>query len=101
MQFRIACLGFVLALLTPPLRAQQDTLALVGGTLIDGRGGAPLADASLLIAGGRIVAVGPRGAVRAPARARTVPAEGKFIIPGLMDANVHLVFGTSIELVAR
>jgi imidazolonepropionase-like amidohydrolase len=91
----------LLLTLGPGIAAGQDTLALVGGTLIDGRGGQPVADAALVIAAGRIVTAGPRASVRVPPGARTIPAQGKFIIPGLMDANVHLVFGVSIEFLAR
>ena len=32
------------------------TVAIVGATLIDGRGGAPIADASVVVRGNRIVA---------------------------------------------
>ena len=65
-------------------------MAVVGGTLIDGNGGAPIADAVVLIDGARIAAVGPRGAVRIPAGAQQIDARGRWIVPGLIDTNVHL-----------
>jgi imidazolonepropionase-like amidohydrolase len=65
-------------------------VAVVGGTLIDGNGGAPIADAVVLIDGARIAAVGPRGAVRIPAGAQQIDARGRWIVPGLIDTNVHL-----------
>jgi imidazolonepropionase-like amidohydrolase len=64
--------------------------AIVGGTLIDGNGGAPIADAVVLIDGARITAVGPRSAVPVPADARQIDARGRWIVPGLIDTNVHL-----------
>jgi imidazolonepropionase-like amidohydrolase len=64
--------------------------AVVGGTLIDGNGGAPIADAVVLIDGVRITAVGARSAVPVPADARQIDARGRWIVPGLIDTNVHL-----------
>ena len=39
---------------------------------------------------GRIVAVGPAGAVDVPAGTSVIDVRGKYVIPGLMDANLHL-----------
>ena len=39
--------------------------------------------------------------VNIPADARQINAAGKYIIPGLMDANVHLILGSSIEFIVR
>ncbi len=64
--------------------------AIVGGTVIDGNGGAPIADAVVLIDGARITAVGPRSAVPIPSDARQIDARGRWIVPGLIDTNVHL-----------
>src|SRR5258706_15124074 len=64
--------------------------AIVGATLIDGNGGAPIADAVVLIDGTRITAVGPRSAVPVPSEAREIDARGRWIVPGLIDTNVHL-----------
>ena len=50
-----------------------------------------LADQTVLIRGDRIVAVGPAGAVPLPAEARRVDGRGRFLIPGLVDAHLHLV----------
>ena len=76
----------------PAARAQAPgpVTALVGGTVIDGNGGAPLADAIVLIAGGRVLSVGPRNRVPIPPDARQVDARGQWILPGLIDTNVHL-----------
>jgi predicted amidohydrolase YtcJ len=64
--------------------------ALVGATVIDGTGSEPVRDAVVLLAGARIEAVGPRGAVVVSAGARVVDLTGKWIIPGLVDAHIHL-----------
>lgn len=70
--------------------AGDRVLALRGATVIDIAGGAPLADATVLVREGRIRWVGADSAARVPADARQVDAEGKFMVPGLWDMHVHL-----------
>jgi imidazolonepropionase-like amidohydrolase len=66
---------------------------LSAARLLDGGGDAPLADAVLLIEGGRVVALGRRGEVDAPGGApvRRVDYGEATILPGLVDAHTHLV----------
>ena len=71
-------------------RAQSQTLVLEGGTLIDGTGSAPLHDAVVVIDGSRIKAVGSRGQISYPPNARVVRTDGRTILPGLVDAHVHI-----------
>src|SRR4051794_13932911 len=66
-------------------QGQQQTLVIQGGTLIDGNGGAPVANATVIIQGNRITQVG-RG-LRAPAGAQVIDANGKYVLPGLIDAK--------------
>src|SRR5262245_39135565 len=65
---------------------------LSAARLLDG-GGAPVADAAVLIEGDHVVALGPRSAVDAPAGAsvRRVDYGDATILPGLVDAHTHLV----------
>jgi imidazolonepropionase-like amidohydrolase len=65
-------------------------IAIVGGTIIDGNGGRPIENGVLLIEGKRIIAVGGRS-MALPPQARKISAAGRYVMPGLMDANVHLV----------
>ena len=74
----------------PP--AAGATIAITGGTLIDGNGGRPLDNAIVLIRGERIVAVGAAGAVDIPADAKRNDAAGKYVLPGFIDLHVHLVY---------
>ena len=69
--------------------SRAATLAIVGGTLIDGTGAAPVADAVVVIHDGRIVAAGPRSKVKIPKDANVVDAHGKTILPGLWDMHAH------------
>ena len=91
----------VLLLAAAPSAFAQGASVVTGATVIDGTGGAPIKDAAIVIEGNRITAIGPRTAVRVPAGAREIHAAGKYVIPGLMDANVHLVLNMSIEFHAR
>jgi len=71
--------------------APKPTLALVGGQVIDGYEGPPIHDGVVLIAGDRIVAVGPRSEVAVPAGVPVVDTRGMSVLPGLMDMHVHLM----------
>jgi N-acyl-D-amino-acid deacylase len=62
-------------------------LVLRGGTLVDGLGGAPFAG-DLALAGDRIAAVAPAGALDAGA-ARVVDVAGKIVCPGFVDLHSH------------
>src|SRR5215813_4568402 len=64
-------------------------LAITGATLIDGNGGPPVSDAVIVIEGDRVTAVGPRGTVTIPRRAKVIDATGKFLLPGLWDMHAH------------
>lgn len=87
-------LSLVIALIMSPSVSTSTpqtlpAVALVGATLIDGNGGAPLEDSVILITGNRITRVGRRANVKVPAGARVIDVGGKFIIPGLIDMHVH------------
>jgi imidazolonepropionase-like amidohydrolase len=98
---RLVMLAFVCALLGTGGAALGQVTVIAAGTVIDGTGREPLTDATIVIEGSRLAEIGPRGTVTVPAGARTIDARGKFIVPGLMDANVHLVLGSSIEFIVR
>lgn len=66
------------------------TIAIVGATLIDGRGGAPVADAVVIVRGERIVAAGTRTAIGVPSDAEVIDARGLTLLPGLIDAHFHI-----------
>ena len=69
--------------------SHAETLALVGATLIDGTGAAPVADSVIVIEKGRITAAGPRSQVNIPANATVIDETGKTILPGLWDMHAH------------
>jgi hypothetical protein len=57
--------------------------------VIDGNGGTP-PGRRLLVDGARITAVGSRGTMPIPADARQIDTRGQWVLPGLVDTNVHL-----------
>jgi imidazolonepropionase-like amidohydrolase len=70
--------------------------AFVGARVIDGTGTPPIDNAVIVVRDGRIDAIGPAGTVRPPTGAQTIDLAGKFVIPGLISAHVHVsdVHGT-------
>lgn len=68
----------------------KATLAIVGGLLIDGHEGPPLYDAVVLVDGKTIVAVGTRHSLKVPEGAKVIDATGYTVMPGIIDAHVHV-----------
>ncbi|MGB8474647.1 MAG: amidohydrolase family protein [Candidatus Acidiferrum sp.] len=68
----------------------SSELAITHVTLIDATGRPPQADQTVLIAAGRITAVGAAKRIKIPKTARTIDASGKFLLPGFWDMHVHL-----------
>src|SRR5215469_12275349 len=76
--------------------AKSAPLALVGGRLIDGFGGHPLADSVIIIENERITAIGAVGTLKVPADAEVISTEGMDVLPGLWDCHVHtMILGHS------
>jgi imidazolonepropionase-like amidohydrolase len=79
-----------------------DALVLVGGTLIDGTGAAPLSDAAVVIRDDRIAFAGRRTRVTISADADVVDVGGATILPGFIDAHVHDAYSAAnLEAWAR
>ena len=70
--------------------AHTQTTALRGARLVDGSGGAPLDNATIVIRDGRIVAIGPSAGTPVPSGAEVVDYAGKTIIPGLISDHSHV-----------
>ncbi|MGW6793674.1 amidohydrolase family protein [Streptomyces chartreusis] len=77
------------------------SLLLTGATIIDGVSDKAIDDQVMLIRDGRIVAIGRPDDLPVPADAEVIDYRGKFIIPGLMNANVHLLINTFLETLVR
>src|ERR1035437_5370687 len=88
----------VAGLVTSALPAAESTpsaasvVVIQGGQLFDPVAGTMKPVAAVFIHGDRIASVAPEGGpVAIPAGAKVIDARGRFLIPGLIDAHVHLV----------
>lgn len=66
------------------------THAFTGLTLIDGTTNTPIANATLVVRDGRIIAAGASASVRVPSGAQQTSLAGKFVIPGLINTHGHV-----------
>lgn len=97
-----ACLGALSGCAHAPGPLRAD-LAIVGATVIDTRDGARLPDQTVLVAAGRVLALGPRKSLPVSPGTPIVDAAGRFLIPGLWDMHAHtlwdpVVRGTSLPM---
>jgi len=69
--------------------ASGGELALINGTLINGSGDEPVADAIVVVQDDRIMAAGPKDMVDIPANAEIIDVNGATILPGFINAHVH------------
>ena len=79
-------------LLSGRLLAQPNQVIFAGANVFDGKTKRLLPNQYVLVAGNRIVAVSPTPLAGGDA-ARIIPAQGKTLMPGLIDVHVHLVYG--------
>ncbi len=95
----IRCVLMMFAVAAAP--AHAELLAVVDGTVIDGTGSAPLKNGVVLMDNGRIAAVGSKREIVIPDGAELIDAKGKYVIPGLMDTNLHLSVNVDTELLIK
>jgi imidazolonepropionase-like amidohydrolase len=81
--------------------ADSKSIAIVHARLIDGMGGTPVENATVLVRGKMIDYAGPASGLSVPKDAQIIDAAGKTVMPGLADLHVHLQGawdGTSVDL---
>ena len=86
---RIVAIAATIFLATPLVA--QGTTAIKAARLIDGTGAPVVRNGIVVIAGDRIVAVGTQDAVAVPADARIIDLGDATLLPGFIDAHVHLI----------
>ena len=79
-----------LALALPALAGAQDALIIQHVTVIDGTGGSPVHNASVVVNDGRIAAIGPGDSVALPDGADRIDARGKTLVPGIINLHGHV-----------
>jgi imidazolonepropionase-like amidohydrolase len=87
----------LLACALAPALSAQERMAFVGARLWDGTGAPAVADAVLVVEGGRVRAVGPRASTPVPRGFTTVDLAGRFVIPGLINAHGHVGSARGLE----
>jgi imidazolonepropionase-like amidohydrolase len=97
--FVLPFLAFVLSALSTPAPAYaqnpspNDLLVLTNVTVVDVRTGALQPEQTVILERNHIYSVGPSKSAKYPRNAAIVNCRGLFLIPGLWDMHVHLVFG--------
>ena len=69
----------------------SDVVVLRAARLIDGTGAPPVANGVVVVNADRIVAAGREGTVAVPAGARRIDLGDATLLPGFVDAHVHLL----------
>jgi imidazolonepropionase-like amidohydrolase len=73
--------------------ATNELLVLNNVTVVDVRTGTLQPEQTVILERDHILSVGPSKTVKYPRNAASVNCHGLFLIPGLWDMHVHLVFG--------
>ncbi len=93
----VYCFLLFLLFLAEPTRAQKpaadELLVLNNVTVVDVRTGTLVPEQTVILERNRIASVGPSKSAKYPRNAPSANCRGLFLIPGLWDMHVHLVFG--------
>jgi len=75
-----------------PVRVTSDaaTLVFTDARVWDGTGRPPIEDGIVLVRDGKISAVGPASRVPVPSGAEVVALDGRWVVPGLVNAHGHV-----------
>ncbi len=92
-------LALLLCLLPPACAPRPSpTVAIRGVTVVDVVDGSLHPDRTVLIAGNRIVAIGPADEVKVAGATDVVEGAGGYLIPGLWNMHVHSVANVALDL---
>jgi imidazolonepropionase-like amidohydrolase len=80
-----------------PAASARGTVAIANVTVIDVVSGQERADQTVVVSDGKIREVGAAKDVKIPGGARVIDGKGKFLIPGLWDMHVHLLWDPAID----
>src|SRR6185503_8439938 len=73
--------------INPPAAGTNRIVAIVGATLIDGKGGAPVSNAVVVVRAAKIAAAGSRKSAKIPAGAEVLDVTGQTLLPGFIDSH--------------
>lgn len=98
---RRAVIAAALLAATPAFAQDAATVAVRAGRLVDPVAGRVLTDQTILIAGERVAWVGPTAQAQIPAGARAIDLSNATVLPGLIDAHVHLTSEADVHGLRR
>jgi imidazolonepropionase-like amidohydrolase len=81
---------FVLSAAAQEKKEPPKSLVITNARLIDGTGSPPLENATIVITNKKFEAIGPKDKIQVPAKADIIDAKGRTVIPGLIDAHLHM-----------
>ena len=76
----------------------RDASIITGATVLAGENLEPLEETAVVVASERIAAIGPLPALNAPQAAIEVDASGLLLMPGFIDAHVHIGFADPLDV---
>ncbi len=82
----------------PFVSVDAPVVALAHVRIVDGTGAPPRDDQTVVIAGGRIEAIGPSASVKVPAGALVLDKPGYTVLPGLVGMHDHLYYSASVTM---
>jgi imidazolonepropionase-like amidohydrolase len=80
------------------MKLASGTTLIHNGQLIDGTGSAPIPNAAVVCTDGIITYAGPAADAPPVPEARMIDAKGGTILPGLIEAHIHLTYFNVTEL---
>ena len=80
----------ILVLLLSPVVAAQRPLVIENVTLVDGSGGPPTLNATVIVLGGRIAVIGEGGTHQVSGDPRVIDGQGKTLVPGIINLHGHV-----------
>lgn len=80
------------------MKTATGTTLFYNGQLLDGTGAAPIPNAAVVVTDGLITYAGPAADAPPTTDAREIDAQGGTIMPGLIEAHIHLTYFNVTEL---
>ena len=68
----------------------NSVIVITNARIIDGNGGHPIENGTVLVSNGKITDVGPKDKVKIPQGASITDAAGMSLLPGFIDAHFHI-----------
>jgi len=93
--FAVSLAAAVVAALASSTAQQTPATAFVGAGVLTMERDGVLRDQTVIVRGGRIVDIGPRGKIAVPAGATRIEAAGKFLMPALAEMHAHIPAGNA------